>query len=428
MIPRKVFISIAAYREYDLEKTIKNAIDNASNPDELRFVVCWQHADDEKLDLFINDDRVEVIDINYRESKGVCWARNLIQSRYDNESYFLQIDGHHRFARDWDLRLINMLEGLKADGIEKPILTTYLPSYDPYNDPEGRNNNVWLLGLDRFEPSGVVFMKPFLLMTTEERPIPGRFWSAHFSFSDGIFNKEVVIDPNGYFHAEEISTCVRAWTHGYDFFSPNETLLWHEYSRKGRVCHWDDHQNWTHLHASAIARYRSQFGLDGVKQVDLSPYGFGNKRSFREYERYAGICFSNRGVEQDTIINKVAVNTSDQRNYDEWRNSLTKSHDIDIRFSRDIVNESDSTLYLAIFAHDSCGVEIFRKDLSRLEIDNLLQFQTDDSIGYHISFFSIDVPISWTLWAGCESKGWMTRVDGVWPSPSGPSITDYPLK
>jgi hypothetical protein len=36
--------------------------------------------------------------------------------------------------------------------------------------------------------------------------VPCRFWSAHFSFSDGHFNREVIIDPQGYFHAEEIST------------------------------------------------------------------------------------------------------------------------------------------------------------------------------------------------------------------------------
>jgi hypothetical protein len=140
-----------------LENTILSAIDNSFNKNSLRFVVCWQHSSEETLNSIIYDKKIEIIDVDYRDSKGVCWARSLIQSKYDGEDYFLQIDGHHRFAKDWDLRLINMLEGLKADGIAKPILTTYLPSYDPSNDPQGRNNNVWLLGIDRFEPSVVNF-------------------------------------------------------------------------------------------------------------------------------------------------------------------------------------------------------------------------------------------------------------------------------
>jgi hypothetical protein len=320
-----------------------------------------------------------------------------------------------------------MLEGLKADGIAKPILTTYLPSYDPSNDPQGRNNNVWLLGIDRFEPSGVVFMMPFVLTVASNKPIPGRFWSAHFSFSDGIFNEEVMIDPNGYFHAEEISTCVRAWTHGYDFFCPNETLIWHEYSRKGRVCHWDDHKNWTYLHASAIARYRSQFGIDGTYQVDLSPYGFGTSRTFHEYERYAGLCFSNRGVANDTILNNTPGIIENSLDYNDWRSTLSLSHDIDIQFPREAIEESDPTLYLALFAHNKDGIEIFRKDLSRHEIDTILENQHGSIISYHIDFYSMDTPASWTIWPGCNSRGWMTKVIGLWPSPSGPSIKEYPL-
>src|SRR5262249_46072261 len=156
---------------------------------------------------------------------------------------------------------IEMMEGLRHDGVPKPILTGYVPSFDPWNDPYGRCRDVWALGLDRFESGGVVFMRPFVPPRPATAPMPCRFWSAHFRFAPGSFKEEVVVDPGAYFHSEEIVMGVRAWTHGYDLFNPHETILWHEYSRKGRICHWDDHSDWGTRNGKAIEQYRRQFGV-----------------------------------------------------------------------------------------------------------------------------------------------------------------------
>lgn len=63
-------------------------------------------------------------------------------------------------------------------------------------------------------------------------PVPARFYSGHFTFADGIFAEEVQHDPTFYFHGEEITIAVRAYTHGYDSFHPHKILAWHEYTRK----------------------------------------------------------------------------------------------------------------------------------------------------------------------------------------------------
>lgn len=48
------------------------------------------------------------------------------------------------------------------------------------------------------------------------------FWAAGFSFSRGHFALRVPYDPYlpMLFQGEEISMGVRAFTHGYDFYSP----------------------------------------------------------------------------------------------------------------------------------------------------------------------------------------------------------------
>ena len=303
MSPDSIFVSIAAYREFDLPRTLHSAFSNAAHPGRLRVCVCWQRDTTETLGEWERHPQIQLIDVPYHESRGVCWARNLIAREYGDETYYLQLDGHHRFAPSWDAVLLDMLESLRSATVPKPVLTAYLPSYDPADDPGARSDEIWLLGSDRFDDSGVVFMRPYIPAEPPAAPVPTRFWSAHFSFSDGRFLRDVPTDPDGYFHGEEISNCVRGWTHGYDYFSPHRTLLWHEYSRRGRRCHWDDHRDWTERNKRALARYRALLGVDGIERSEPPGYGLGTERTLAQYERFAGLSFAHRTLSPAALAN-----------------------------------------------------------------------------------------------------------------------------
>ncbi len=73
----KIFVQIASYRDPELIPTVLNLVEKAKYPESLRIIVAWQHDDNESLEPIKH--LVEYIDIPYVESKGVCWARNLIQ-------------------------------------------------------------------------------------------------------------------------------------------------------------------------------------------------------------------------------------------------------------------------------------------------------------------------------------------------------------
>ena len=85
---------------------------------------------------------------------------------------------------------------------------------------------------------------PYHMEAHVNEPVKARFYSAHFAFTLGIFCKEVQHDPLFYFHGEEITIGVRAFTWGYNLFHPHKVLAWHEYTRQGRTKHWDDDKNW----------------------------------------------------------------------------------------------------------------------------------------------------------------------------------------
>jgi len=280
----KIFIQIASYRDPQLIPTIKSALENANKPDNLVFGIARQfHPDDKFDDLseYSSDERFRVLDIPYNESKGACWARNQIQQVYNKEAYTLQIDSHMRFAPNWDVEMIKMVKDLQKKGYKKPLLTGYVSSFDPDNDPNGRTQEPWRMAFDRFIPEGAVFFLPETIPDWRNltEPVTARFYSAHFCFTLGKFAKEVQHDPEFYFHGEEISIAARAYTHGYDLFHPHKVLIWHEYTRKGRVKQWDDDSQWVDKNNFAHKKNRSLFSMDDEENMNHGKYGFGKVRS-----------------------------------------------------------------------------------------------------------------------------------------------------
>jgi glycosyltransferase involved in cell wall biosynthesis len=411
---RKIFIQIASYRDPQLIHTIRDCDMKASDPTKLVYSIAWQHSNDDEWDQlheFKNDPRFKVVDINYKDSKGACWARNQLQQNYDGEQYTLQIDSHHRFVQDWDLELIQMYNQLKEKGHEKPLLTGYVSSFDPDNDPAGRIQTPWKMNFDRFIPEGAVFFLPASIDNYKQltEPIPARFYSAHFAFTTGDFVKEVPHDPEYYFHGEEISIGVRAYTWGYDLFHPHKTVIWHEYTRKGRTKQWDDDKSWGGKNANSHKRNRKLFEMDGeVKDIDFGIYDFGKVRSLLDYEKYSGLSFKRRAVQKYTLDNNLAPNPilSDE----EFEKSFTSvfKHCIDLNREQFV---NDDYLFWAVIFEDEKNSQVNRIDLNETEVKNLLN-ATDTFIKVWRTFEVEKKPSKWIVWPYSESKGWLDKIEG----------------
>ena len=130
----RIFLKIASYRDVELPRTIRSALQKAKHPERITFGICWQYDERTYLDLdeYIEHPNVRVTQAYYEQSRGCCWARHQSDLLYDGEEYMLQIDAHTRFAQDWDARFITMLEAIDC---EKPVLSTY-PAPFEYLDGE----------------------------------------------------------------------------------------------------------------------------------------------------------------------------------------------------------------------------------------------------------------------------------------------------
>ena len=407
-----IFVQIAAYRDPELVPTLRDLFSNAKFPENLKVCIAWQRDENDTLEEFENHPQVHLIRIPYKESKGACWARSLIQQKYSGETYTLQLDSHHRFIKNWDEEIIIMYKGLISKGVKKPLLTSYIPSYTPTNEPLGRVQVPWKMNFDRFIPEGAIFFLPATIENYKDltTPVPSRFYSAHFCFTTGKFCIEVPHDPEYYFHGEEISIAVRAYTHGYDLFHPHKIIAWHEYTRNGRTKHWDDHNNtWGEINRVSHLRNRKLFGMDGlVNDINFGIYGFGTERTLREYEEYAGISFAKRAVQKPTKDNLLPPNPPVTPA--EWDSSFLKifKHCIDI--SKSSLPEKDYDFWCVAFK-DSNGKELHRKDAVEKEITTQLN-NTNNWCKIWREFETETQPTKWVVWPHSKEKGWCNMIEG----------------
>ena len=79
MLKDKIFVQIASYRDPELIPTIKDCIAKAKHPENLTFGICWQRDETENLDEFKDLPNFQIIDVPWKESKGLCRARCQIQ-------------------------------------------------------------------------------------------------------------------------------------------------------------------------------------------------------------------------------------------------------------------------------------------------------------------------------------------------------------
>lgn len=295
-----IFVLIASYRDKECQWTVKDLFDKAANPDQIRVGICWQSDREQDKDCFKIETRPAQVDAVFfrpEESLGLGWARAQAQSLLRDEDYALQIDSHMRFVPDWDLHMIAMLEQCES---KAPILTVYPPAYTPPDELEV-DPPVRVQCMQRFSSDGILFYEartpPAGVQPTT--PIETACLAGGFVFGAADWLRTIAHDPHIYFNGEEHALAARLWTHGFDLYSPQETVIYHYYHREESAKHWSDDPTWNDKHQKTLLRLRqllSPTNLPARDRVDLGIYGLGSKRSLMDYEAYAGVSFASHSI------------------------------------------------------------------------------------------------------------------------------------
>lgn len=411
-----IFVSIASYRDLQLGPTVKDCLAKAEYPERVRIGICRQHGEEETQSPFpLDDARLRVLDVDYRESRGACWARAEIMKLRQGEPWFLQLDSHCRLVHGWDRKLIEMVEGLRErTGSAKPLLSTYALSFKP-GRLEVLAGEPQMIAFQAFTWDSIPQLKPAAFPRSVElekgEPVPARFLAAGFLFVEGRFADEVPYDPEIYFLGEESTMAVRAFTHGYDLFHPTASLVWHDYLRKDARRHWGDHTEgtqaprlWTDLDKASRDKVRRLLTGNSVES-----HGLGTVRTLEQYEAYAGLSFRLRKAHPYTVRGELPPNPEPPPDWAEsiypWIARIVVEREQLHAFAL-----ADPSLWCLAIA-DGEGSEIIRLDASAAELEAFRD--AEGPIVFTCEFPSATVPATWTVRPMSISQGWLPMLSGV---------------
>lgn len=302
-----IFISIASYCDPMLAFTIESARSQASDPERIFIGVVEQHLPGQHGAFADEWERahVRLTRVDALESRGPCWARALAMALYQNEDWFLQIDSHTWFEPGWDERLVRWGEQLEARN-SRFIISCYPNPFEMHEgQPVARVVTQRILAFavkddSQFEAEHPVLMFEGVAVERDE-PILGIHVAGGCLFAPGYIVDDLPYDPHLYFHGEEQSYALRAWTNGWDIFHIPGMPMLHLYTAPGtapRPMHWSpelDRQRAvraSQLEKAAQLRIAAMLWTD----ADLGVYGLGTVRTLAEFAEFSGIDYAARTI------------------------------------------------------------------------------------------------------------------------------------
>lgn len=304
----RIFVSLASFCDPWLVATVRDACAKARNPSRLVFGVVEQevHSRRQALADIVSaaGATLRYVHVQPEQSMGVSWARSLAFALFRGEEKLLQIDSHMAFETAWDATLQRQHLAVSAR-YPKAVITTYPPDCRVDGDVLVRTRHetdadVAVLRPIESQPfdveNPILRFSPHCLALTV--PIEGAHIAAGYLFASGNFVEEVPYDPQLYFHGEEHSLSLRAWTRGWDILHLPDTPVAHLYrtaESTDRSLHW--HSDWDELrplrHYELSAQTVRRFLRMIRGELPPGPYALGAERSLDDYARRFGIDYRN---------------------------------------------------------------------------------------------------------------------------------------
>jgi len=305
-----IFIQIPSYRDWELPKTVSDAINKASGQHELYFGIhnCLLFPGEViKPESTVNWAHIKYEESIAPENIGLQKSRYIANKFYNNEDYYFQIDAHMRFAKNWDLKAIAMMNWYIDIGITNPLITAYPSSYWYLDDGVSEQRT-------DYYPTKILFVQNLEKFKTTLIPLntaypTDKYCAYTYGVSGGCiftFGSFAQIKPNIKiaFWGEEPLIAARAFTHGFDLVTPTEHLVSHLYAsdqpfNKTRRHHvWKDFPKiWDEMDVISKAEYKSIFTDKRIGDDAL-----GTARTLEQYEEFAGLNFKTGEIHQSKWI------------------------------------------------------------------------------------------------------------------------------
>ncbi len=300
-----IFISIASYRDDLCPNTLLSCFKNAKYPERIVVGICQQNMkNDDPECVFPKDDElklynkiknnIKILRLSAKHAKGPTYARWLCSTMWYNEEFYLQIDSHSEFDKNWDEKIIN---DIRSYNNKKIVLSYYPPDITDNSKQTSYSCKV------NPNPEFIHFEAHHLPQEKNNYPIYTKNCAAGFLFTYGYeFLNLVPFDPQlpFLFQGEEFLLSARLFTNGFDLITPKESVLRHRYDGDdiNPKKFWKDSDlNWENEQIKSIKKLKRLIKkeIKGGDNDDLyfnkyaKAFGFGKVRSIVEYLNYLGL-------------------------------------------------------------------------------------------------------------------------------------------
>lgn len=300
--PQPLFVSVVAYCDPELPRTLLSLVTRATHPERIHFAVVDQCDPKDALhEVAAIGPGIDYVQLHYKHARGPGFARAMAMQCYRGEPLYLQIDGHMHAAPGWDVWVEQTVQSRP-----RTVWSSYPPPYDLVDGqpvpqvqaPQTVVAHVVNEG-EAFAEDGKWTLTFGGRYTHSPRPRPGFHVAAGLVCGPGAIVEAVPYDPQWYFWGEEQAWSVRLWTHGFDVWHPVDVPLYHLYNNPEqtvRPTHWRvDHDErrrlrWWQYEQQSVERQRLLY-TGGLQDT---VYGLGTARSLKEFALYSGIDYAAR--------------------------------------------------------------------------------------------------------------------------------------
>ena len=294
-----IFISVAAYRDDEVNKTIQSALSCAHHPERVVIGLFNQIAQEDERMVVAEHPQIRQITIPHTDSRGVCWARhNIFKRLLKDEDIVLQIDSHSRFDVGWDTLIEEQLNDV---GDDRAILSHYPLTYVPLTEERGPKLYV-RFAVKELGKHGFPILSN---STVHAYAAPDYFEETAFIAGGCFFTKASVVknvpyDPYLYFTGEEVNYAIRLWTHGYNIYLPTKSFLYHDYHAPRAFARYnhssDNPDTYNRMWGASMARMQHILGIQESNDIYVTQrcdeFCLGKERSLVEWQYRFGVHFT----------------------------------------------------------------------------------------------------------------------------------------
>jgi len=174
---------------------------------------------------------------------------------------------------------------------------------------------------------------------------------------------------------------------------------------------WDDDAkhgvDWWKKQDLARKRIRVLLGSEIDPNINLDGYDLGTERSIRDYEKYAGVEFKTKSVQQYTIDNKYPPNQYIEDD-ELWMKSFAKSFYHLVTVTPQQLPGKDYEHILIAF-DDENGININSKYIRGEQLRIFME--EGKNIHYEEYFLTDKTPKRMVAWGWSNARGWTERIE-----------------